>query len=64
MLVQCHFVSGDTHTIGYVEEDWRLRPGVIVTLEDSHDPKRWWKILSVGEPRPRSFLKRGWHNNI
>jgi hypothetical protein len=67
MLVQCEFVSGASHTVGYVEDDRRLRVGAVVTLKDGPggDERRRWTITRLSDVRvPRSFLKRGWNNNI
>lgn len=64
MLRQCHFVHGDVHTVGYIEEDKRIKVGSQVRLKNEfdEDASRWWTVTSMSDARvERSFLKRGFH---
>jgi hypothetical protein len=42
----------------------RVKVGDQVTLKNSDEPLRRWDVLRVGEARPSTDIKRGWHNNI
>lgn len=61
-LVQCKLQSGTKQMVSWLEP--KIKVGDVVTLKDSDDPTRRWDVLSVGEPRDRSEIHRGWHNNI
>lgn len=38
----------------------KVTAGNYITLKDSDDPHRLWKVLSVGEPKEVSEIKTRW----
>ncbi len=62
MLVQVDLRSGNRYRTCWVEP--RVAIGDRITLKNSDEPKRWWDVLRVGDPRESSEIKRGWNNNI
>jgi hypothetical protein len=62
-LAQAHLQSGTTVRTCWIEA--RVQAGDEVTLKNSEDPRRWWKVVRV-EPgrRTAAEINRGWNNDI
>jgi hypothetical protein len=61
-LAQTHLRSGTTVRTCWIEP---LKVGDEVTLKNSEDPARWWKVVRVEpERRTAAGINRGWNNNI
>lgn len=62
VLVQVELQSGTSRRTCWLEP--RIRVGNEVTLKNSEEPTRRWKVLSVGDAAPRESIHTDWHNNI
>ena len=60
-LVQCHLKSDTKETVAWLEP--KIKVGNQITLKDSDEPERLWEFLSIGEPRDKTDIHRGWNNN-
>jgi hypothetical protein len=47
-LVQCKLQSENTYTTAWLEN--KVKIGNLVTLKDTDEPQRLWKVLSVSKP--------------
>jgi hypothetical protein len=47
-IVQTILKSGDTQQVAWIDNDPRVRVGVQVTLKDSDEPERLWKVTAMG----------------
>ena len=45
-------------------EDGRAKDGDYLTLKDSDEPDRLWKVLKTFSAVDSSHINRGWKNNI
>lgn len=65
LMLQCTFEDDSTFTNGWIPYDKRLKPGWSVELIDPDTKeRRVFKIASMSRPIKRSFINRGWNNNI
>lgn len=60
-LVQVKLKSDNKLMTAWVEA--KVKVGNLITLKDTDEPQRKWKVLSVGREHDRSDIKRGWNNN-
>jgi hypothetical protein len=51
--VQCVLESGNMRMVSWLDNREDLEIGKIVTLSDSDEPDRKWKILSMSKPHSR-----------
>lgn len=62
LFKQCNLSSGSEHLTAWLEAD-KVKPGIKVTLQDSEDPTKWWRVDSVGVTAlPKEDIK-GAHNS-
>jgi hypothetical protein len=59
-MVQVRLESGQTQLTCWVEPAKPFRVGNAITLKDSGDVDRRWKVLAIGASRDRSAINRGW----
>lgn len=58
MMHQCNLKSEEATLITWLSNEKKFKVGDFVTLKDSDEPKRIWKVLSKGKAHPRSDIKR------
>ncbi len=61
---QCRLQSGNATLIAWLSDEKKFKVGDSVTLKDSSDPKRLWKVTSKGKGHPKSDIKRVWDNDL
>lgn len=61
-LVQVDLQCGDRLLTCWVEP--KVKVGFRITLKNHENPKLFWRVLRVGEPRETARINRGWNNNI
>lgn len=59
---QMDLASGDSRMTVWLED--RATPGDFVTLKNSDDPLRRWRVLDTFGACELSSINRGWNNNI
>ncbi len=61
---QCRLVSKNAVMIVWLSDEKKFKVGDSVTLKDSDEPNRLWKVTSKGKGHPRSDIKRVWNNDL
>lgn len=65
MMVQVRLQSGKSHRVCWLrKEDKPFKVGSFITLKDSEEPDRFWRVMGIGEPKELKDIYRGWNNNI
>lgn len=57
---QCKLSSGDAVMITWLSNDKEFKVGDWVTLKDSDEPDRRWRIVVKGDPNKRDDVKMTW----
>lgn len=55
-IVQCLLESDNQRLVAWLSAE-RIKPGFSVTLKDSDDPTRWWKILSMSQEYEKGSIR-------
>lgn len=61
-MFQCKLQSDDATLITWLSNEIEFKPGQFVTLKDTADPSRRWKVITKGKGHPRSDVKRTWNS--
>lgn len=61
LMIQAKLQSGETHRTCWLDCSKRLIIGTAITLKNSDEPDRWWKITGVGnEVKDSSLINTDW----
>lgn len=61
-MYQCRLESENMVTITWLSDEKEFDVGDFVTLKDSEEPNRRWKVTTKGKGHPRSDVKDRWHS--
>ena len=60
LMFQCKLQSENQILITWLSNDIEFEVGNFVTLKDTDEPKRLWKVITKGKGHPRSDVKQKW----
>lgn len=65
VILQSEYELGTSEQTVWVDDRPDLKLGVYITLKNSEDPERLWKVTNISEMSIQSYdINRGWNNNI
>ncbi len=60
LMYQCRLESDNKVLITWLSGEKPFKVGDFVTLKDSYEPKRKWKVTTKGKGHPMSDVKDKW----
>lgn len=60
LMYQCRLESGNAVMIVWLSDEKSFKVGDFVTLKDSDEPQRKWKVTTKGKGHPISDVKQKW----
>jgi hypothetical protein len=60
-MIQARLQSDDAIQTAWLDSKKRIKVGDVVTLKDSDDPKRPWKVLELYGSTTKDKLHTDWH---
>lgn len=60
LMYQCRLSSKNAVQIVWLSDEKKFKVGDYVTLKDTDEPKRRWRVDTMGKGHPMSDVKQKW----